>query len=187
MTKPDSTVPLDPNDPLVQRAMARAFPDRTQDAQRLMAALREERRIEQEEAALEGFEPFTVHVVNSGLTVRFTENDTDVLLRGQEIQVGKEMYRVSLDGNGKSIYDYTDEEQVKRWGEVKIHRGPWPAGTPRLPEEHSLAWQTAKQAALKAAYAIPDRVQRTLAIQAAVDMYGEPDWNPGALSVHGGG
>jgi hypothetical protein len=128
-------------------------------------------------------------VINSGLTVRFSENDGDVLLRGQEFQVGREMYRLSLDGHGRSVYDLSDEEQIQRFGEVKVRRGPWDEATdgPRLPEEHSLAWQTAKQAALKAAYSIPDRVQRTLALQQVVDTYGEPSWNPAAISVSGGG
>jgi hypothetical protein len=148
-----------------------------------MAAIKEEQRKQLEDTALENFEPFQVHFVASGLTVATGPVESEVMIRGRELQVNERIYRASLDKNGRSIFDYTDEEQAARWGEVKLHRGPWPADVPRLPEQHSQAWLEAKAAAYKAAYSIQDRSRRVLAIQEVVDQWGEPDFNPGALSV----
>jgi hypothetical protein len=185
--KPPATVDplLDPD--LLARASQRAFPDREADAARLMQAIKEEQRLQREERALENFAPFQVHFIASGLTVPTGPVESEVMVRGRELQVNQKIYRASLDSTGRSIFDLTDDEQTQRWGEPKVHKGPWPADVPRLPEQHTQAWYEAKAAAYRQAYSIQDRSQRVLAIQQTVDTYGEPDYNPGALSVAGEG
>lgn len=95
----------------------------------------------------------TVHWVNNGPAVGTKRNDFHGAFihlgeRGSVMAVTDEILEVNQDREGNSLFDIIDddEEQVRRWGEVKIRRGPKPDGlTDYVPGsvDHELAYQQA--------------------------------------------
>jgi hypothetical protein len=94
-----------------------------------------------------------VHWVNNGPAVGLKRNDPRGIFvhlgeRGSQIVITDEILEVNQDREGNSLFDIIDDEdaQIRRWGEVKIRRGPRPDGlTEYVPGtiDHELAYQEA--------------------------------------------
>ncbi|UPL17250.1 hypothetical protein [Microbacterium aurugineum] len=95
----------------------------------------------------------TVHWVNNGPAVGTKRNDIHGAFihlgeRGSVMVITDEILEVNQDREGSSLFDIIDDddEQIRRWGEVKIRRGPKPDGlTDYVPGtvDHELAYQEA--------------------------------------------
>lgn len=82
--------------------------------------------------------------VEGGILVHFLEDGLSSngrnFYRGQEVTFGPEAYADTLDRNGNSWLNMSEEEQYARWDEVKFRRGPWPGR--RTYEEDALKNQS---------------------------------------------
>ena len=63
--------------------------------------------------------------------------------------------------------------QLARWGEVRVRRGPWPDGTPKIkPGTH--AWDAARDRARALALALPFEPEQRAALAEVTATYGLP-------------
>ncbi|KQS57823.1 hypothetical protein ASG36_14625 [Geodermatophilus sp. Leaf369] len=99
--------------------------------------------------------PFQVHFVGGGITVP-TQVDhegnaswAECFGYGADFIVTPEILEAARRNSrdGRSIFDLSEEEQVARWGEVKLKRGPWPEGKTRH-EPGGIRWITAREEAV---------------------------------------
>lgn len=65
------------------------------------------------------FEPILMHVVIDGFTAFGT-----LWLAGQEIEVDEVHYQATLDREGNSWLDFSEEQQISSWGVIKFVKGP---------------------------------------------------------------
>lgn len=94
-----------------------------------------------------------VHWVNNGPAIGTRENDVHGAFihlgeRGSQVCLTDTILAVNRDREGRSLFDIIDDdaEQIRRWGEVKMRRGPKPDGlTDFVPGswDHELAYQEA--------------------------------------------
>lgn len=66
------------------------------------------------------------HVLETGLTVPVSRDSNAVLSRGQHFSLTPELYELSKDRNGESVYDLSPAEQVSRWGIQRFAEGDAP-------------------------------------------------------------
>lgn len=74
-------------------------------------------------------EPGLIHF-RSSMAIRFTENESRMVVRGETIELTEAMIDLGRDRNGLSHYHLLDDEpeQVRRWGKVVYARGACPEG-----------------------------------------------------------
>lgn len=94
-----------------------------------------------------------IHFANPGLAIGTKRNDYHGVFvhigdRASQVVITDEILEVNQDREGNSLFDIIDDDlaQIRRWGEVKIRRGPRPDGlTEYVPGTiaHELAYQEA--------------------------------------------
>jgi len=109
-----------------------------------------------------------VHAVESGITIAGF-----VLKRGESITLTAAQVADTVDRDGNSFLDLSDDDQLARWGSVKFGQGPAPEGMAAW-QDDSLARSDAREAARADALRIVDRGERIAALKAIDDKFGRP-------------
>lgn len=98
------------------------------------------------------------------------------LLRGDTVTVRAEWIEASRDAAGRLTWPtivHDPDEQIRRWGRVRLAPGPFPADASRW--EHGTAeWAAAREQARQAAWAEPNQERRTAALAEVAREFGPP-------------
>ncbi|MFJ4160255.1 hypothetical protein [Microbacterium testaceum] len=99
------------------------------------------------------------HVLVTGTTVPLSSDTNAVLSRGQHFNLTPELYELTKDRNGESVYDLSATEQVDRWGAQRFAEGDAPddieVGDDSEGHQYALS-----QRELDAAYLVADKTER---------------------------
>lgn len=115
-------------------------------------------------------EPLTIHEsLTPGATAR-------VVGYGDVVVLTDELVTANRDRNGRcALLELLDDEpaQIARWGEVRVQRGPWPTGVPKI-KPGSYGWDAARDRARAHALTLSEEEQPA-ALAAVTAEFGLPD------------
>lgn len=99
------------------------------------------------------------HVLRTGTTVPLSRDTNAVLSRGQHFNLTPELYELSKDRNGDSVYDLSATEQVERWGAQRFAEGDAPEDI-QVGDDSEGHLYARSQLELDAAYRVADKLER---------------------------
>ena len=85
------------------------------------------------------------------------------------------MLQANRRPDGSSVLDLLDDEaqQVARWGQVMIRRGPYPTDAEPWDRVGDQVWKDAREEARRAAWAQPTEASRGAALAAVRERFGD--------------
>ncbi|MFK3678696.1 hypothetical protein ACI2IP_13270 [Microbacterium sp. NPDC090218] len=98
------------------------------------------------------------------------------LFRGDTVTVQRSWIEASRDGSGQLTWPtlvHDPDEQVRRWGRVRLAPGPFPEEASRY-ERGTPDWAEAREQARKAAWAEPNAERRAAALAEVAREFGPP-------------
>lgn len=111
-----------------------------------------------------------VHFLDSGLVF-----DGRVRLRGEQFTLTEAQIESTRDRNGISWLDYSDEQQLARWGKINFARGPIPEGVELRPWDTDAAAREAhRQHLIHEAKRIGHPTEQRIELARIAEEFGTP-------------